>query len=110
MKPKPPKRKPGAFTAGPTMPGDVRRKRRIRRAIPEGPSTLLLAREVSADLYVAINTLARWRTVGYGPPFMRYGGLIRYPVKEYEEWKKKNTFKSIAAYHEHDSTEDPDDA
>jgi hypothetical protein len=52
--------------------------------------------EVSARYGGHINkrTLANWRVVGCGPPFMKIGKIL-YPRKELLEWEKSNMFLTV---------------
>ena len=31
-------------------------------------------------------TLRRWRMKGEGPPYVKWGNMVRYPIAEYERW------------------------
>lgn len=39
---------------------------------------------------VCTRTLANWRACGKGPPFLKLGGRVVYPVASVEEWEAKN--------------------
>jgi hypothetical protein len=36
-------------------------------------------------------TLANWRTKGEGPPYVRVGGMVRYPYKWLRTWLIENS-------------------
>ncbi len=46
--------------------------------------------EVAAKTGVPEATLIRWRYEGSGPPFVRLGRLIRYPVDLLDAWLHSN--------------------
>lgn len=48
--------------------------------------THLKTREAAALLNLSQRALERWRTIGYGPPYSRFGRAIRYPRTELELW------------------------
>lgn len=55
--------------------------------------TLLSPRAAAAHLALAVQTLARWRTEGGGPPFFKIGGAIRYDTRDLDTWlnaKRRN--------------------
>jgi len=53
--------------------------------------TLLTVEGAAAHLNLSKHTLNRWRTTGEGPPFVKYGPkLVRYSVRDLEEWKNRN--------------------
>jgi excisionase family DNA binding protein len=47
---------------------------------------LLSTDEVSRVLVVPAGTLANWRWMGSGPPFLRIGRHVRYRRSDVEEW------------------------
>lgn len=49
----------------------------------------LLPKEVAARLRVHDKTLARWRTTGEGPRFIKHGRKVLYPVVEIEAWEQE---------------------
>ena len=52
----------------------------------------LTAEEV-AERYcgaVTVGTLRNWRTMQIGPPFIKIGKAVLYPVEELDAWDKKN--------------------
>lgn len=51
----------------------------------------LTAREVAEMLRVSKPTLARWRALDQGPPFMQIEGSIRYPREAVERWLAERT-------------------
>lgn len=54
------------------------------------PSPYLTPREVAQLTGFAVSTLAHWRVQGkgqgYGPPYVKKAGRIRYPRHELEAW------------------------
>jgi len=53
---------------------------------PDELPRLLTPDELSDYLGVPIRTLDRWRSQGTGPPFVRFGRAIRYPVPRLLLW------------------------
>lgn len=55
-------------------------------------SPYLTPNEVAALTGFAVSTLAHWRTagkgLGYGPPYVKKRGRIRYPAQELESWMR----------------------
>jgi len=51
-----------------------------------GASRLMTQREVADELRVGLRTLARWRSIGFGPPFCQLWRGIRYQRREVEDW------------------------
>jgi excisionase family DNA binding protein len=47
--------------------------------------------EVAEILSVSVRTLQFWRTHRDGPPFMRFGRLVRYSKRALIEWMKSKT-------------------
>lgn len=58
------------------------------------PSPYLTTHEVAAATGFAVSTLAHWRTagkgLGYGPPYVKNMGRIRYPAQELEAWMRED--------------------
>jgi hypothetical protein len=56
------------------------------------PSPYLTPHEASAFCGFAVDTLAHWRVQGkgqgYGPPYVKKRGRIRYPKAELEAWMR----------------------
>lgn len=42
---------------------------------------------------VKATTLATWRSRKLGPPYVKVGGRVLYPMKAVEEYEKRNTRK-----------------
>ncbi|AWM87340.1 AlpA family transcriptional regulator [Microvirga sp. 17 mud 1-3] len=36
---------------------------------------------------VTVGTLANWRAQGKGPPFIKFGSRVRYPIRQLEQWE-----------------------
>ena len=39
---------------------------------------------------ISVGTLRNWRAGRVGPPFVKIGKAVLYPVQELDEWDKKN--------------------
>lgn len=39
---------------------------------------------------ISVGTLQNWRALRIGPPFMKIGKSVLYPVDSLDEWDKKN--------------------
>jgi hypothetical protein len=39
---------------------------------------------------ISIGTLRNWRALRVGPPFVKIGKSVLYPVQDLDEWDKKN--------------------
>jgi len=42
---------------------------------------------------VKATTLATWRSRKLGPPYIKVGGRVLYPVKDVQEYERRNTRK-----------------
>jgi len=40
-------------------------------------------------------TLANWRSQGRGPAYFKFGGKVRYSLKDIEDWIEKSRFLTI---------------
>lgn len=52
----------------------------------------LTAEEV-AERYreeISVGTLRNWRAMRVGPPFVKIGKAVLYPIDELDEWDRKN--------------------
>jgi hypothetical protein len=58
----------------------------LRTPTPMCTIILLTPRETAKHLRTTERTLERRRLTGDGPPFVKIGALIRYPLDELEEW------------------------
>ncbi|MCP3960300.1 MAG: helix-turn-helix domain-containing protein [bacterium] len=52
----------------------------------ETTSPFLTTQEAARYLRLRPSTLARWRSVGGGPPFRKFGGRVVYSREELEEY------------------------
>ena len=55
---------------------------------------MYLAAEGVAERYretISAGTLRNWRAMRVGPPFVKIGKAVLYPVKALDEWDMKNT-------------------
>lgn len=50
--------------------------------------------ETAHLLQLSERTLERMRVEGRGPPYSKFGSLVRYPRTDLELWVKVNTFQS----------------
>jgi hypothetical protein len=53
---------------------------------PEASIRLLNEREIAETLDVSIGTVRRWRLLRKGPPFLKVGVLVKYPMRGLELW------------------------
>ena len=58
--------------------------------------TLLTSRELAKRFGCSGRKLERHRLVGDGPPFVKIGASIRYPLNELERWLADNTRRSTS--------------
>lgn len=49
-------------------------------------SLKLTPHEVADRLQVSVGTLANWRSAKFGPPWIKWGRLVRYPEDLLENW------------------------
>ena len=54
--------------------------------LPAEADTLIPAYQAPNYLGIARQTLARWRTEGQGPRFVKLGRLVHYRVGDLREW------------------------
>jgi hypothetical protein len=54
--------------------------------LPLDPNLIYLPSEIAAYLRVSVRTLQSWRHRGGGPPFRKYGELVRYKGSAVLEW------------------------
>ncbi len=55
--------------------------------------TIYLTPEEVSERYrgeITIGTLRNWRAMRIGPPFVKIGKAVLYPVEELDAWDKKN--------------------
>lgn len=53
------------------------------------PPVQFLDTDAVAERYgISPETVRRWRASGTGPPFVRLGKHVRYPVPELEQWER----------------------
>lgn len=58
----------------------------FRAPTPMSSIVLLTPRETAKHLRCTERTLERHRLIGDGPPFVKIGASVRYPVSELEKW------------------------
>jgi hypothetical protein len=49
--------------------------------------------QTAERLNIPVATLRTWRSRGGGPPFCRFGRLVRYSVQETERWAESRRVK-----------------
>jgi hypothetical protein len=47
--------------------------------------------ELCRQLHIIDRTSRKWRQTGEGPPFVKIGHGIYYPIDEFQKWLKKRT-------------------
>jgi predicted DNA-binding transcriptional regulator AlpA len=47
--------------------------------------------ELAELLNVSVATLRRWRILGYGPKFVKFGAAVRYSMEGVHEWVSSRT-------------------
>ena len=55
----------------------------------EAEPRFLDTREVAEPVWVAPRTVEGWRARAAGPPFLRIGGVCRYPLADLLEWSRR---------------------
>lgn len=48
--------------------------------------SLLMEEDVSEKLHVSLACLRRWRLQGEGPQYVKMGPMVRYRLKDIEDW------------------------
>lgn len=43
-------------------------------------------RELAAYSGIAVRTLQRWRLYNQGPPYKKFGGMVRYDLAAFDAW------------------------
>jgi predicted DNA-binding transcriptional regulator AlpA len=60
-------------------------------------SRLITPAEAAEMLGIAVATLAIWRTRGFGPPHMKFGGrMVRYSESDVRVFIERRTFQNTA--------------
>jgi excisionase family DNA binding protein len=54
-------------------------------------SSLLRTTEAAERLGIAARTLEKWRSVGFGPRYLKVGGAVRYDAAELQRWLEART-------------------
>lgn len=57
---------------------------------------LLSAEELACKLKISRRTLAKWRTNGRGPCYVRLGHAVRYRTQDVEEWVESKVSRNSA--------------
>jgi hypothetical protein len=63
----------------------------FRAPTPMSTIIHLTPRETAKHLRVTERTLERRRLIGDGPPYVKIGASIRYPLRELEKWLEERT-------------------
>ena len=50
------------------------------------PRRFLTTAQASSHLSISRRTLERWRLDGGGPPYRKFGQLVRYSVEDLDSW------------------------
>ena len=58
--------------------------------------TIVTSKAVAAHLQVGVQTLAKWRSEGRGPRYLRMGRAIRYRMSDIDEFIKNNVTEPTA--------------
>lgn len=43
---------------------------------------------------ISLKTLANWRSLGYGPPYSKFGGRVLYRVSDVLFWENQNRYRT----------------
>jgi predicted DNA-binding transcriptional regulator AlpA len=68
----------------------------FRAPTPMSTIVLLTPRETAKHLRCSERKLERHRLVGDGPPFVKIGAAIRYPLSELEKWLAERIQRSTS--------------
>jgi predicted DNA-binding transcriptional regulator AlpA len=60
--------------------------------LPTDDDVLIAADKLPGYIGVARQTLARWRTEGHGPAFVKVGRLVVYRVGDVRQWLRERTY------------------
>lgn len=60
------------------------------------PHLIYLPAEIAAYLRVSVRTLQSWRHRGGGPPFRKYGDLVRYKGSAVVEWDEAQSRRTTS--------------
>ena len=58
----------------------------------------LCAKEAASYIGLSHSTLAKYRTTGEGPPFMKIGRKVLYDVAVLDDWLASRVHQSTSAY------------
>lgn len=65
--------------------------------LPENDQELIPAHRLSVYIGIAAQTLARWRSEGQGPAFVKLGHRVAYRTGDVRQWLAKRTLASTVA-------------
>lgn len=66
---------------------------------PIHPLSTLDRAELAGIIGVSIRTLARWAKNGGGPKFFKIGGIVKYRIRDVDEWMAENSFTKDSEYY-----------
>ena len=64
-----------------------------QRPAPNSQSRFLTSDEAAAYLRLSPKTLEKHRSVGSGPRFKRFGRIVRYTIRDLDDWAETHTFE-----------------
>ena len=64
--------------------------------LPQDDSTLIRAEELPGYIGIAQQTLARWRSEGQGPKFIKVGRRVAYRAGDVRAWLHDRTYAHTA--------------
>lgn len=73
--------------------------------LPSDDDTLISAEDLPQYIGVARQTLARWRTEGFGPPFVKLGHRVLYRTGAVRNWLAQATRNSTSESSPHSKRE-----
>jgi predicted DNA-binding transcriptional regulator AlpA len=71
-------------------------RRYMQAPTPKSTITVLTPRDTAKHLSCSERTLERRREEGDGPPYVKIGGAVRYPLAALEEWLTEQTRRSTS--------------
>ncbi|MGL1921580.1 MAG: helix-turn-helix domain-containing protein [Hyphomicrobiales bacterium] len=58
----------------------------------------LITKDVAEHISVSKKTLERWRYIGTGPIFKKFGRSVRYAKGDLDKWVEEQSFQSTSGY------------
>lgn len=74
-----------------SMLGEKRPHKEAAKPIALRPGELLNDHQLAAELNISRRTLQNWRPAKKGPPYVRFGGAIRYRRSDVDRWLARNS-------------------